>query len=38
MPPDVAKLLLDMKHAAERIERFAAGKTFDDYQADDILR
>jgi uncharacterized protein with HEPN domain len=38
MPPEIAKLLLDMKHAAERIERFAAGKTFENYQTDDFLR
>ena len=38
MPPEIAKLLLDMKHAAQRIERFAQGKTFEDYQQDDLLR
>jgi uncharacterized protein with HEPN domain len=38
MPPDIAKLLLDMQRAVERIERFAAGKTFADYQTDDFLR
>jgi uncharacterized protein with HEPN domain len=27
-----------MKLAAERIERFAAGKNFEDYQTDDFLR
>ncbi len=38
MLPEIAKLLLDMKHASERIERFAAGRTFEDYQSDDLLR
>jgi uncharacterized protein with HEPN domain len=38
MPPEVAKLLYDMKRAAERIGRFAAGKTYEDYVADELLR
>lgn len=38
MPPEVAKLLYDMKQAADRIARFCAGKTFDDYQSDELLR
>jgi uncharacterized protein with HEPN domain len=38
MPPEIAKLFLDMKRGIERIERFAAGKTFDDYRDDDMLR
>lgn len=38
MPLEVSKLLLDMKNAAERISRFVAGKTFDDYVNDDLLR
>jgi uncharacterized protein with HEPN domain len=38
MPPEVAKLLFDMKRAAERIERFAAGKSYEDYVTDDLLR
>ncbi len=38
MPPEIAKLLWDMRHAAERIERFTAGKTLDDYVRDDMLR
>jgi uncharacterized protein with HEPN domain len=38
MPPETAKLLVDMKRAAERIERFAQGKTFADYQEDELLR
>src|SRR5438094_129988 len=38
MPPETAKLLLDMKSAAERIARFTAGKTFNDYLGDELLR
>src|SRR5438876_452724 len=38
MPPEIAKLLYDMNHASERIERFTAGKTFDNYQNDEFLR
>lgn len=38
MPPEVAKLLFDMKRAAERIDRFVAGKTYDDYLTDELLR
>jgi uncharacterized protein with HEPN domain len=38
MPPEIAKLLQDMKSAAERISRFVAGKTFADYVADELLR
>jgi uncharacterized protein with HEPN domain len=38
MPPETAKLLLDMKSAADRIARFAAGKGFADYVADELLR
>jgi uncharacterized protein with HEPN domain len=38
MPPEISKLLVDMKRAAERIERFAQGKSFEDYQEDDLLR
>jgi uncharacterized protein with HEPN domain len=29
---------MDIKRAAERIGRFAQGKTFADYQEDDLLR
>jgi hypothetical protein len=32
MPPETAKLLLDMKNAAERVGRFVAGKNFADYR------
>ena len=38
MLPETAKLLLDMKSAAERIGRFVAGKTFSDFQTDELLR
>jgi uncharacterized protein with HEPN domain len=38
MQPEIAKLLHDMKSAAERIERFVKGKTFNDYLADELLR
>ena len=38
MQPDSAKLLWDMRSAIERIQRFAAGKSFEDYVADDMLR
>jgi hypothetical protein len=33
-----AKLLWDARQAAESIARITAGKTFADYQSDDILR
>jgi uncharacterized protein with HEPN domain len=38
MPPETSKLLHDMKSAAERIDRFVAGKTFEDYVKDELLR
>jgi len=38
MPPETAKLLFDMRNAAERIGRFVDGKTFDDFQNDELLR
>ncbi len=38
MQPEIAKLLLDMKNAVERIERYVRGKAFVDYQNDDMLR
>jgi uncharacterized protein with HEPN domain len=38
MPPEVIKLLADMKNAAERVGRFVAGKTFDDFVSDEMLR
>jgi len=38
MPPETAKLLHDMKSAAERIGRFTSGKDFDDYLSDELLR
>jgi uncharacterized protein with HEPN domain len=38
MPHDPAKLLWDMREAALRIERFAAGKSYQDYLNDELLR
>jgi uncharacterized protein with HEPN domain len=38
MQPEIAKLLHDMKSAAERIQRFVKGKNFDDYLSDELLR
>lgn len=35
---DPKKLLFDMKQAADRLGRFADGRTFDDYVADDYFR
>ena len=36
--PDAAKYLWDARRATERIARFTAGRTFDEYLADDMLR
>lgn len=38
MKDEAAKYLWDVRAAAERIERFAAGRRFDDYVADELLR
>jgi uncharacterized protein with HEPN domain len=38
MHVDANKLLWDAQHAADRVSRFTAGKTFDDYLADELLR
>lgn len=38
MPLDTSKSLYDMQHAIERIERFALGKSFQDYVGDELLR
>lgn len=38
MPPEIAKLLYDMREAAERIARFAHNRSFDDYVNDEMLR
>jgi uncharacterized protein with HEPN domain len=35
---ETGKYLWDAHTAAERIARFTAGRTFDDYVADDLLR
>jgi uncharacterized protein with HEPN domain len=36
--PDAAKYLWDARRAAERIARFTAGRNFDDYLADEMVR
>lgn len=38
MQPDSRKYLWDASKAADSIARFVAGKTLDQYQADDLLR
>jgi uncharacterized protein with HEPN domain len=38
MPREPAKYLFDIQQAADRIERFCAGKSFDDYTGDDLLK
>lgn len=38
MPPETTKLLLDMAAAADRITRFTAGKAFEDFAGDELLR
>lgn len=38
MHADARKLLWDALQAAERVAHFTRGKTFADYQADDLLR
>jgi uncharacterized protein with HEPN domain len=37
MHPDAAKLLWDAQLAADRVSRFCAGKTFANYDADELL-
>jgi uncharacterized protein with HEPN domain len=37
-PPEIRKYLFDMAEACELIESFVAGKSFDDYAADALLR
>jgi uncharacterized protein with HEPN domain len=37
MHPDSRKLLWDALAAADRVRRFTSGKTFEHYQADDLL-
>ena len=37
-PPEVRKYLFDIAEACSLIERFTAGKTFDDYVGDPLLR
>jgi uncharacterized protein with HEPN domain len=38
MPPESRKLLEDMRQAATKIARFAAGKTLEQYCQDEQLR
>ena len=38
MHPDARKLLWDAREAVERTLRFTAGKTFEDYESDELLR
>lgn len=38
MLPDAAKYLWDAQQAAAKALRFVAGKSFDDYLADELLR
>ena len=38
MPPEAKKLLSDMRKGAALIAGFAAGKTFEQYQSDVLLR
>jgi uncharacterized protein with HEPN domain len=38
MRPDPRKYLWDALRAAERLSRFAHGKSFADYQADELLK
>jgi uncharacterized protein with HEPN domain len=38
MHADARKLLWDAQRAAERVVRFTAGKSFVDYENDDLLR
>jgi len=37
-PPEIRKYLFDMAEACGLIESFVAGKSFDDYAADALLR
>ncbi len=38
MPPEILKLLWDMDDAAAKIQRYATGRTFEDYVKDDYFR
>ena len=38
MKDEVLKYLYDIREAALAISRFVSGKTFDDYEQDDLLR
>jgi uncharacterized protein with HEPN domain len=37
-PLEVREYLFDIQEACDLLERFAAGKSFDDYRADPLLR
>ena len=37
MKPEIKKYLYDIKHAADLLEEFTAGKAFDDYEFDAML-
>jgi len=38
MPREAAKYLFDIAEHLARLQRFVAGKTFEDYAADELLR
>jgi uncharacterized protein with HEPN domain len=38
MPPELPKLLFDMRQACQLIQDFARGKTLQDYRQDAMLR
>ena len=38
MQDEILKHLYDIREAARAISRFVSGKTFDDYEQDDLLR
>lgn len=38
MHPDAVKLLWDAHQAAQRVSRFVSGRTYADYEGDEILR
>jgi len=38
MQLEAQKYLFDIRHAADRIARFCAGKTFESYRNDELLR
>jgi uncharacterized protein with HEPN domain len=38
MPPDILKLLVDMRSAADGISKFVAGRTLSDFKTDLMLK